>query len=58
MLALRIAFGTAAALRATFVYGEAGPMQEPGWARQRAERVMRVVRPVRGTRPAWHTVNP
>jgi hypothetical protein len=58
MLALRIAFGTFAAARAVLVYGEAGPMQEPGWAHERAERVVRGLRPIRGTRPAWHTANP
>jgi hypothetical protein len=45
MLVLRIAFGTLAALRATLVYGEAGRMQEPGWALARAERARSVLRP-------------
>ena len=60
MLVLRIAFGTAAALRAVFVYGEAGRMQEPGWALIRAAAVADAVgrRPVAGREPAWHTVNP
>jgi hypothetical protein len=33
-------------------------MQDPGWALERAERTMRGLRPIRGTRPAWHTANP
>ena len=61
MLALRIAFGTAAALRAVFVYGEAGRMQEPGWALRHAERALALLRrpePIGSTEPAWRTANP
>ena len=60
MLALRIAFGTVAALRAVLVYGEAGAMQEPGWALARAAAVAEALRrrPIAGREPAWHTVNP
>ena len=61
MLALRIAFGTYAALRAVLVYGEASAMQQPGWALERAEQVARSLRldpGIAGTETAWHTVNP
>lgn len=60
MLVLRIAFGTAAALRAVLVYGEAGAMQEPGWATLRAGALLDAVRrrTVPGSDPAWNTVNP
>lgn len=52
MLALRIAFGTVAALRATLVYGETGRMLEPGWALARAERLRHALRPGSRIAPA------
>jgi len=52
MLALRIAFGAAAALRAVLIYGESARMLEMPWAAARAGRAERALRSQRElTRP-------